>query len=58
MPAVKFHRGNGEESISLLDETTATTAVAATNEEINNEDIDNTEDVTLSNELLEYDQLY
>ena len=48
-PAVQFHRGHGEESVSLLDET----ATAEGNENANNYD---NHDV-LSNELLEQDQL-
>jgi len=45
-PAVRFHRGNGEESISLLDDE-----IAAVN------NINNIQDVTLSNEILEHEQL-
>ena len=47
-PAVMFHRGNGEESISLLDDETTTV------NNNNNTNVDTVQDVTISNE---HDQL-
>jgi len=51
VPAVQFHRGHGEESVSLLDET-------ATAEEGNENANNNDNQDVLSIELLEQDQLY
>ena len=54
-PAVKYHRDNQEESVSLLDETTSASAVMTVS---NDATIIDNQDLTLSNEIIEHDQLY
>ena len=49
-PVVQYHCNHGEESISLLDETAAASSAVTDN--------DNDDNVSLSNELIENDQLY
>ena len=56
VPTVKFHCRNGEESVLLLDESAAAAATADDNEE--DVTVDNNEAATISNEILDYDQIY
>ena len=54
VPTVKFHRGNGEESVSLLDEAAAGSAAVNDHDDVN---VDSSQDVTVTDEILEYDQV-
>ena len=68
VPTVKYHRGNGEESVSLLNEAAAgLAAVIDQDDEVNDHDnevndhddvtVDSSQDVIVTNEILEYDQV-
>lgn len=54
VPTVKFHRGNGEESVSLLDEAAVGSAAVSDHDDVT---VDSSQDVIVTNEILEYDQV-